>query len=226
MQLGTFEPDEVAVLQRQLARTDVFVDIGANIGYYSCLARQSGTHVIAVEPVPQNLEFLYANLLANGWQDVEVFPVALTESPGIGLMFGGGTGASLVNGWAGASDVWRTPVPLATLDGLLGNRFPGRRLLVKIDVEGAELSLLRGADLTVTRRPSPVWLIEICLTENQPTGLNPNFREVFELFWTRGYTARTGNEEARLITPEIVERWFKATKRDFGSANYLFTRED
>ena len=224
MQIGTFEAEEVAVLRKSFADTDVFVDIGANIGYYTCLARQAGNHVVAVEPVPQNLEFLYANLRANRWLDIEVFPVALSEQSGIGLMFGGGTGASLIAGWAGASEVWQTPVPLTTLDVLLGDRFKDQRLLIKMDVEGAELGVLRGAEMTLTRKLSPIWFIEVCLTENQPTGVNSSFAAVFELFWKFGYTARTGDRDARLVTPENVKQWVNEKRREFGSANYLFSR--
>src|SRR6266511_2620893 len=62
MQDGTFEPEETAFIADALSSTDVFVDIGANVGFYSCLARSRSIHTISVEPHPTNLRQLYSNL--------------------------------------------------------------------------------------------------------------------------------------------------------------------
>jgi FkbM family methyltransferase len=221
MQNGSFEAGEVAVIRQQLEKADVFVDVGANVGYYTCLARHNGVHVVAVEPFPRNLEQLYVNLGANGWLDVEVFPVALSDKGGVGSLFGGGTGASLLPGWAGTSDVWRTAIPLSTLDVVLGGRFEDQNLLIKIDVEGAEHQVLKGASATLARRQRPVWLLEICFTENQ-SGINPHFAEVFELFWQNGYRATTADADRHVITPAVVNRWLANKRRDQGYVNYLF----
>lgn len=55
MRNGVFEPDETALMQKIFTQVDTFVDVGANIGYYTCLALQSNTPVIAFEPQPLNL---------------------------------------------------------------------------------------------------------------------------------------------------------------------------
>ena len=62
MQEGVFEADEVGLFKDIFKSKDVFVDIGANIGFYSCLAMQAELHVIAVEPLQKNLDYLYSNL--------------------------------------------------------------------------------------------------------------------------------------------------------------------
>lgn len=222
MQDGNFEPQETSLLRHLFQQADVFVDIGANIGYFSCLARHAGTKTIAIEPLPENLNVLYANLMINGWTDVEVLPLGLSDKPGVGTFYGGGTGASLLAGWAGASEVWKRAVALTTLDNVLGGRFSGKKLIIKIDVEGAEYGLLRGAMATIGMQPKPTWLIEICLTENQ-SGINPDFRAIFELFWGNGYDATNPCAPARIITQEDVDRWIKNKRRDFGYVNYLFT---
>jgi hypothetical protein len=69
MRSGKFEVEETAVIARLLPRVDVFVDIGANLGYYTCLALQSGKPVVAFEPQQQNLQCLFQNLTVNGWED-------------------------------------------------------------------------------------------------------------------------------------------------------------
>jgi FkbM family methyltransferase len=224
MQAGSFEPHEVAAVRQVLETASVFVDVGANVGFFTCLARQLGRSVIAVEPMPQNLEVLYTNLQANGFEDVEVFPVGLASRSGLATLFGGGTGASLIDAWAGAQTAFRRTIPLSTLDTILANRFQGLPLLVKIDVEGSEFGVLQGAQRTLQRVPAPVWLVEVCLTENHPESLNPHFREVFRLFWSFGYSARTVGAESRLVTPEDVDRWWTRRERDFGYVNYLFER--
>ena len=56
MQDGTFEAEETALVKQYLGNAEVFVDVGANIGFYTCLARSLGKHTIAVEPLAQNLD--------------------------------------------------------------------------------------------------------------------------------------------------------------------------
>lgn len=50
MQNGVFEPDETTLFKDIFKGIDIFVDVGANIGFYSCMARAAGLHVIAIEP--------------------------------------------------------------------------------------------------------------------------------------------------------------------------------
>jgi len=223
MQEGEFEIDEVKLFQNIFERTDVFVDIGANIGFYSCLARQAELHVIAVEPLQKNLEYLHANVLANEWDEVEIFPVGLAEHTGVATLFGGSsTGASLIGSWAGASRMFRQNIAISTLDIILGNRFGGKNIFIKMDVEGAEYPVLLGAEFVMSMQPKPTWVLEICLNEYHPDGMNPNFQDIFHLFWINGYEARTADQNDKLIKQEDVERWVKCGRCDSGTINYKF----
>jgi hypothetical protein len=58
MQAGLFEPEETEVIRHHLRKADVFIDVGANIGFYSCIARSDGKYVVAIEPLIQNLRYL------------------------------------------------------------------------------------------------------------------------------------------------------------------------
>jgi FkbM family methyltransferase len=220
MQAGTFEPEEIALVLRLLPRFDVLVDVGANVGLYTCLALQHGKQVIAFEPLPTNVSTLCRNLAANGWS-TEVWPVALSDAAGIAFLYGGGTGASLVKGWAGISENWRRPIPLNTLDYILGARFADKRLFIKIDVEGSEFDVLRGAASILSR--GAIWLLEITLDIHRSIP-NPNFLATFELFWERGYSCFTIDGE-RQVTRDDVFRWTELGRVDSGTYNWLFMPE-
>lgn len=228
MRRGTFEPDETALIAELLDRVDRFVDVGANLGYYTCLALQKGRRVMAIEPQPRNLRSLYQNLLSNGWdRDAEVMPVALAAAPGLLTLYGAsGPSASLLQNWAGYSSRYHQIVPVSTLDHLLAGRFGDERLLIKIDVEGAELGVLQGAQATLRRSLHPMWLLEVCLHEFHPDGFNPDFLEVFHQFWENGYEAYTAEARPRVVPRDRVEAWWSARRTDSGTFNYVFATSE
>jgi len=80
-----------------LSEVELVVDVGANAGFFTALAAQACKPVIAIEPHPLNLQALYRCLIENGL-DAEIFPLALSARPGIVQLFGGGQGASLLEG--------------------------------------------------------------------------------------------------------------------------------
>jgi FkbM family methyltransferase len=223
MASGTFEPEEIRGFLDALASCDVCIDIGANIGFYSCLAASRQTPVVAIEPLPSNLQLLCRNVLENGFNHrVEIFPIGLGSHPDLLKLFGADTGASFVSNWAGTTNTLGHIVPVNTLDSLLNGRFAGKRLLIKMDVEGFEYTALQGALATLEREPRPTWLIEICLTENMPGGLNERFADTFQLFWERGYEARTWGAAAATVTREDIGRWCRTRTEPFATHNYLF----
>lgn len=224
MRRGKFEVAETAAIVALLRDSDRFVDVGANLGYYTLLALQRGVPVVAFEPQAQNLRCLYANLVANSWDaGAEVFPVALAERPGLMSLYGAsGPSASLVKGWAGYSARHRQMVPVSTLDNVLAGRFNGERLLVKVDVEGAEYGVLRGGLATMARQPAPAWLLEVCLQEFHPDGANPDFPEIFRLFREYGYSAYAIADTVQAVSHAEIERWWRDRRSGIATFNYLF----
>jgi FkbM family methyltransferase len=222
MASGAFEPEETRLLLEELTSAELFVDVGANIGLYSCLAAARGLNVLALEPLPQNLVLLFRNLRENGFDRAEVLPLGLGERPGIQTLYGGGTGASLIRGWAGAPAGWERSIALSTFDLLVAPRAAGRRTLIKLDIEGAELAALRGATRLLAQEPAPVWLVENNLEAHHPSGRNPHFRALFDLFFAASYRAFVADRERRELTCELV-----AAREQQGGApahNYLFRR--
>ena len=225
MEAGTFETTEVAFVRQILDHTDVFINIGANIGYYCCLALLQDKHTVAFEPMEENLGYLYRNLAANHWEDkAEVFPIALSSRVGLLEMFGGGTGASLIRGWAGASDKYTRTVPVSTLDTVLGARFNGKRCFLLVDVEGAEKEMLEGARQMLASEPKPIWMVEITIRESQPEGIrvNPHLQSVFELFWKNGYEAWTVGSRFQRVDCDEVKKVAATGENTLDTHNFLF----
>lgn len=226
MQNGQFEPDETQLVKKILLSTEVFINVGANFGYYCCFSLSMGKQTIAFEPMERNLKILYKNLRANGWlnEKIEIFPLALSNEVGLIEIWGGGTGASLIQGWASTPDTYSQLVPVSTLDTILANRFSGNTVFLLVDIEGAEYLMLQGANQLLHRTPKPIWMVEIATTEHQPKGvrLNPYLLSTFELFWEAGYEAWTVDSNPRKITLEDIQAVVSLGKDEFKTHNFIF----
>lgn len=223
MAQGTFEPVETELVRKLLHEVDLLVNVGANVGYYCCHALSMGKPVVAFEPMPRNLRFLCKNINANGWKGAEIFPIALSNKVGILEIYGANTGASLVKGWAGAPESYKTLVPCSTMDLLLNSRLQGKQALILVDIEGAEKWMLEGAGKMLINDPKPVWVVEIVTSENQPQGvaINPNFVSTFQFFFENGYEAFSADQEMRPITIEDVKSYAKGSFKA-GTHNFMF----
>lgn len=142
-----FELEQRAKLFGAMAETgcDLFLDVGANIGYYSVLAAAKGlaTKVMAFEPDARNLDQFRRNIDLNGVGDrVEVVPKAVAGSSGTARFLpgpAGSTGQSKLTAEVGE----RTQaVDCVALDDAVQVR--GQRVFVKIDIEGGELAAVDG----------------------------------------------------------------------------------
>jgi FkbM family methyltransferase len=219
-----WESEEVQIFMELMMDHDAVLDIGANVGFYSCLAASRGKQTLAFEPSLRNLNFLYRNLWENNLSEVEVFPLGLGSRSGLGRIYGFGGISSFVPGWAQARVAHGSTVPLSTLDTIAGGRFHGKKLLIKMDVEGFELEVLRGATKTLSMEPKPTWLVEILLNGAViPGQLSSNFTETFHLFWEHGYACRMLNAERTRVEPEDVNRWVAAQGVDGEIHDFLFS---
>jgi FkbM family methyltransferase len=228
MEAGTFEPQEADIIRQYLQKAEVFINVGANIGYYCCMALQQKVPTLAFEPIELNLKYLYKNMYINSWEkDVEIFPLAIGNQIGLAEIYGGGTAASLVKGWSKTPDYYRRWVPISTLDRIVGSRFEGRRCLILVDIEGAELSLLQGAAKLLRLNPKPVWIVEICITEHMPQGVqvNPHLLSSFEIFWNNGYRAWTCDKHRQPVEKSEIETIARTGKNTLKTHNFIFVAE-
>lgn len=123
-----------------------FLDIGSHIGYYAAYLSPRVRHVFAFEPDQRNLPTLRRNASLSG--NVEVVESAVSSYDGIASFFAGeGSAVASLENIGGPA----TEVPVCTVDSFVASR-PGLDVgLVKTDVEGHDLEVLRGMHATITR---------------------------------------------------------------------------
>jgi FkbM family methyltransferase len=145
---GYYEPPVTRLLQRRLHAGGTMVDVGANWGYFSLLAAAAvGTagHVVALEPDPRQFLALDSNIRLNGFTHVTAIRRAAAATAGRALLVGysddaANRGVSRLGD--GFSDRPSFEVECATVDSVVNN-LP-RIDAIKVDVEGAEIDVLRG----------------------------------------------------------------------------------
>ncbi len=155
---GVWEPYETALLMNFLQPGHVFVDVGANIGYFPVIAASlvgDEGAVFAFEPDPRNFELLRANLRLNGCQSrVHCVAAGLAETDGPGRLFLSEDNAGDHQIFAAGSG--RDSLPIRLLRGSDYLRGRLRRLdLLKVDVQGAEYAVMVGLLPLLGELPRP-----------------------------------------------------------------------
>jgi FkbM family methyltransferase len=193
---GVWEPETWRVVEQHLQSGTTFVDVGAHIGYYSLKAAwRAGSkgHVIAIEPNPDTVRKLQDNIRASGASNITVVPVACADSEATLDFFSSwpnNTGESSLYR-ARASQEGNSIIPVRVrarpLDAILKDLGISRVDVVKIDVEGAELLVLKGAQETLARY-HPILIVE--LWGDLPKEMGANSAEITEFLRSHGYVAR------------------------------------
>lgn len=137
-----------------LRADDLLLDVGANIGVYGLLsAKSSGCQVIACEPAPDTFGTLSDNVRLNQLHDrIELHNAAVGDAEGMLTLSLGQHGLNHIVQGAG------TAVPQRRLDDIAGDR---EARALKLDVEGYEMHVLRGAQRTLTNPTLKVVMTEI-----------------------------------------------------------------
>lgn len=146
------EPGQLRAALRLCARDGVAFDLGAHAGLYSLLFARACREVYAFEPLPENLGRLTRTLAWNKVRNAHIIPWAAGGATELGAFR---IGAHTSEGMVDASgDV---PVHVVALDDF-AKRYGVIPDLIKIDVEGAELEVLRGAAAILRARKPPILL--------------------------------------------------------------------
>jgi FkbM family methyltransferase len=164
---GKFETSELRFVESYLQPGMTVLDIGAHHGLYSLLAAQrvgKNGRVRSFEPSPRECKFFRQNLRINRCRNVQIENFALGSGPGRAELF-------LVEGAEDVCNSLRPPaaevkttkvsVEVRPLDEYLEERKIEKVDFIKLDVEGAELEVLRGAKRLLSSASRPVILAEV-----------------------------------------------------------------
>lgn len=186
-----FEPEEVALLRRLIRPGDVVVDVGANIGFYSLLFSRlvgEGGRVHAFEPSRDNWDLLLKNIRLNSLTNVISNRAALSDRAGKSTLY--------VNKESGLNSLGKThrgevshveEVPCTTLDDYLASEKISKVNLLKIDVEGYDGHVLRGARELLDREKDLAICCELAELNFAPLGFSVD--DVIRWMAERGFDA-------------------------------------
>jgi FkbM family methyltransferase len=185
---GVWEPAVSRAFELLVKRGDTVADVGANIGYYSLLSAHlvgdTGT-VVAIEAHPRTAESLRSNVRVNGASNIRVLEAAASDTDGTLPLFEapatniGMTSTRRESGFAFLCDVKSEP-----FHAMLTAEEKAALSLIKIDIEGAEIPVLRDilAHFAEFAR-SPAIIVEANVTEN------PEWPSMFEQLAGNGFAA-------------------------------------
>lgn len=140
------EPEQLACAVAEVTSSDVCFDIGANVGLYTALFARRAREVVAFEPLARNVSYLHRLVALNRLERVRIVPLAVGERTGLGSF---SAGRNVAEGRV--SEGGTIPVGVVSLDDFV-DRFGTVPTFMKIDVEGAEGDVLRGAKRLLSAR--------------------------------------------------------------------------
>jgi FkbM family methyltransferase len=184
--LGTFEPHETRLVKRHLRPGMTFVDVGANVGYYTALAARQvagrGGRVIAFEPSPYAFDKLNSMALNNKLEHVTAVHAGLSDEAGqrrlyLGVGFNNHSPTMVAH-----ENATVTEIVVVSLDDEMERLGIERIDLIKIDVEGHEPKVLAGAKRLLSEGRIRMILCEfnehwLCKSGSSPSRLADTLRE-------------------------------------------------
>lgn len=173
---GDFEPLEIAFEERFLEQGMTVLDIGAHHGYHTLLASlrvgKSG-RVFSFEPSDRERRALLRNVRLNRCKNVDVQALALgaeSKTAELHVVDGVETGCNSLAPPNAGGGVSAQAVRVTKLDDWMSGRGIDRVDFVKLDVEGGERDVLRGAERLLTVAPRPIILAEVQDIRTAPWG--------------------------------------------------------
>ena len=204
------EPHVTNFLKEHLQEGMTFIDVGANVGYFTLTAAtkvgKSGK-VIAVECNPRNCELIYMSLHRNGFDQVTVYPFAVSDTQKL-MNFSWGFSNGFV-GELNKDDEEAFIVPAVTLDSLLKSETGVD--VIKMDIEGSEARAWQGMQETIVNH-HPVLLMEFfpALLERVSAAKADDF---LDSVFACGYSAAVLRRDQEMVTTfstrDVIDEWEK-----------------
>ena len=170
LHFGVYEKAETRFFQSACRDGMTFLDVGANLGYYTALAARAvgpNGRVLAVEPDPDSFGYLEQTIAANAVGNVEAFPVAASDAPAILPLYISTDNRGDNRLYASDEERPQVEVKARPLDALLRENKIDTVDLIKIDVQGYEPKVIAGLRETITASPNLT-----LLTEFWPQGID------------------------------------------------------
>ena len=188
------DPDVKKLIDTELKDGGLFIDVGANIGYFSLLAAvKKNVEVVAFEPSPRERNRLYENIALNSFNNVVIYPFALSDKPqklnlGIARDWNPGLNSFVNN--LGNEQVDSVEVNCYSFDSMITNELAARVKLIKIDVEGYEMAVLNGMKASMNKLVQTKFILEINTSFLEKAG--SSVKEVYDFFALYGFSGEKG----------------------------------
>lgn len=191
---GVWEPAITRFVKARLRPGDLFIDIGANIGYYTLLAAKlvgPDGAVVAIEASPRIATLLKENIRLNGFRNVEVVEAAAADRRKRVQVFAAsannlGQSTTIASTAAALAATVEAEIEAYALQDLVGIERLRRARFIKVDIEGAEAEMFDGIrDLLPTFGDETEWIFELAPRALREQGRS--VEEVLGLFTAAGY---------------------------------------
>ena len=187
--LGTYEVPIQNIFTQHLKAGDVFYDIGANVGFFSIIAAKlvgETGKIYAFEPGRENAMSIAHNAALNNFDSIEVIEKAVSDTSGEGqlLLAKYSGGHALATADAPPDLAGEVTVELVSIDDLVAQNKIAPPNFVKVDVEGAELDVLKGMTQTIkTYRPKVIYEID----DGDRTAYEQKYHDLASFFRSLNY---------------------------------------
>lgn len=187
---GYYEPDFIRLLQKLIKPGMVFFDIGAHVGQYTLVASRlvgDAGEVHSFEPDPETFQFLERNVRMNNLRNAHLNRLALSDKEGTRYLYLapvsnlGDNSLAPPKRYAGH----RCEVRCTTVDHYLQAGNVRGVDFVKIDVEGAELLFLKGAERLLALGGRPLIVMEF--EEPRQTAFGNSCTQLADALKSKGY---------------------------------------
>jgi FkbM family methyltransferase len=187
---GYYEPVETKFWLHYSKKQNVIFDIGANVGYYSLIAATQlpKGRIFAFEPITKTYNRAKKNIELNKFTNIELNQLAMSATNGqLSLNIGNvhNWGMSSINTHDHLSGETQV-VTCKTVDSFIRDKNLQELNLVKIDVEGSEMEVLKGMQTTL-QTLKPTLLVEVLNETLKKTGFSA--LDVYSYLWDNGYKA-------------------------------------
>ena len=175
--LGKYEPYLTKLILEKIKPESMMVDVGANVGYYSLLAGKRTKKVYAIEPEELNFSILKKNAQSSGLKNVELIKAAAGDRQGRVVIKRSkvNPGAHKVVGSGGE-------IKMIRLDDLIKEKVD----VIKIDVEGMEAEVIKGAR-NLIEKWKPIIFLEYGVNDRDKKMIE-FLRQVYgSIFWIDEY---------------------------------------